>query len=72
MVRCPVCGAEFEEDTALEMGAVVEDVDGLRLYFCSRHCRDEFFREMGASADGRAGGRAEDANGPSRAKGPVR
>lgn len=67
MVRCPVCGMEFDEDTALELGAVVEEVDDRRLYFCGRYCRDEFFRQRAGSADGRA----DDADGPQLPKDPA-
>ncbi|MDI3297999.1 MAG: YHS domain-containing protein [Bacillota bacterium] len=51
-VRDPVCGMEFEEETALEMGAEVIEHQGRRFYFCSPACRRAFETEPAAYTGG--------------------
>ena len=41
MATDPICGMDVDEEEAEEKGLVVEK-DGGKVYFCSRHCRDEF------------------------------
>jgi len=41
MATDPICGMKVNEKEAEKNGLAVEK-DGKKIYFCSRHCRDEF------------------------------
>jgi len=42
-VQCAQCGMPFEEESALELGAIRVERDGKVLWFCSPPCEKEYF-----------------------------